>query len=343
MKSTWLLTMILSGLLWCSSLRTIAQPDFDVLLRSGIEDANLLMGAYLEPLAKGVSASLVNGWYNSAQAHQPLGFDLTITGNLVFVPDADLTFNPNLLGLQNTTLISPSDGIVPTILGSDDLRSTYEYSVDGNPQGTFDGPDGFSLKDQFGFQAIPVPMIQLGIGVGLNSDIKLRVTPEIKYDDVKFQMLGGAVMHSISQYVFGDDGPVDIAFLVGYTHVSMEYDMANAGVPEVETTNGLATLDIKGLTLQGLVSKKLGILTLYGGMGYNFSDSALKVKGDFRISDEGGSLEDEITDPINLDYSLDSPRLTMGMRLKLAVITLHGDYTFQKYNTLSAGFGITVR
>jgi hypothetical protein len=342
MSRTRLFIVILPVFFLSTIQKLYAQPDLDVILRSGVEDANLLMEAYLEPLAQGVSASLVNGWYNSARAHQPLGFDITITGNAVFIPDADLTFDPSQLGLNNTRLIS-GDRLVPTVIGSDDLRSTYEYSVDGQVEGTFEGPDGFSLEDNFGVQAIPVPMVQVGVGVGLNSDVKFRVTPTIKYDDVEFQMLGAALMHSISQYMFGEDAPVDLSVLIGFTHVSMEYDMTNTGVPEVETTNGLATLDIRGWTIQGLASKKIGILTLYGGLGYNFSSSEMKLKGDYRIFNEGGILENEISNPINLSYSLDSPRLTMGMRLKLSVITLHTDYTFQKYNTLSAGFGITVR
>ncbi len=234
MSRTRLFIVILPVFFLSTIQKLYAQPDLDVILRSGVEDANLLMEAYLEPLAQGVSASLVNGWYNSARAHQPLGFDITITGNAVFIPDADLTFDPSQLGLNNTRLIS-GDRLVPTVIGSDDLRSTYEYSVDGQVEGTFEGPDGFSLEDNFGVQAIPVPMVQVGVGVGLNSDVKFRVTPTIKYDDVEFQMLGAALMHSISQYMFGEDAPVDLSVLIGFTHVSMEYDMTNTGVPEVET------------------------------------------------------------------------------------------------------------
>ncbi|MFZ6000938.1 MAG: DUF6588 family protein [Bacteroidota bacterium] len=36
-------------------------------------------------------------------------------------------------------------------------------------------------------------------------------------------------------------------------------------------------------------------------------------------------------------------RASAGLRLKLAVFTFHGDYTLQKYSTITAGFGISVR
>ncbi len=320
-----------------------AQPDLDVLLRTGVEDANLFMEAYLDPLANAVSASLVNGWYNTARAHQSLGFDLTITANAVYIPDEALTFNVNQLGLTNTRLISPSDGVVPTVLGPDDLASTYEYGEGTTTEGTFNGPDGFALKETFGMQAVPVPMIQLGLGVVANTDIKFRVTPRITYDEAEFQMLGGAVMHDISQYFLGDDGPVNLAVLAGYTHVSLEYDMVNAGVPEVETDDGTSEMDIRGWTIQGLASKDFGVLTVYGGLGYNFTSADMAMLGEYRVTNEGSGSTETLVDPIDLSFAQNSPRATLGLRVKLSVITLHGDYTLQKYNTLSAGIGVSVR
>ena len=35
--------------------------------------------------------------------------------------------------------------------------------------------------------------------------------------------------------------------------------------------------------------------------------------------------------------------MTAGMRLKLAIFTLHADYTVQKYDVLTVGFGFSVR
>ena len=50
-----------------------------------------------------------------------------------------------------------------------------------------------------------------------------------------------------------------------------------------------------------------------------------------------------LVDPINLDIDDNGLRFTAGLRLKLAIVTLHADYTFQKYNLLSVGFGFSVR
>ncbi|MEL7003540.1 MAG: DUF6588 family protein, partial [Bacteroidota bacterium] len=57
--------------------------------------------------------------------------------------------------------------------------------------------------------------------------------------------------------------------------------------------------------------------------------------------DSGESIN--YSDPVNIEVSAGGPRITAGMRLKLAIFTLHADYTLQEYNTLSVGFGFNFR
>ncbi|NJN41573.1 MAG: hypothetical protein HC811_04375 [Flammeovirgaceae bacterium] len=82
------------------------------------------------------------------------------------------------------------------------------------------------------------------------------------------------------------------------------------------------------------------MLTVYGGLGYNFTGSNLALKGNYDLDEDGSP---ETTDPVNLDFSSSGPRATAGIRLKFAVFTLHCDYTLAKYKALTAGFGINVR
>jgi hypothetical protein len=59
--------------------------------------------------------------------------------------------------------------------------------------------------------------------------------------------------------------------------------------------------------------------------------------------DNNGTYDAKEIDPIDMKYSASGPRVGAGFRLKLAVFTLHADYTLQKYNALTVGFGINVR
>ena len=48
-------------------------------------------------------------------------------------------------------------------------------------------------------------------------------------------------------------------------------------------------------------------------------------------------------DRVKVIDDLAMTNLTLGLRLKLALITLHGQYVFQKYPTASVGLGVSFR
>lgn len=326
-----------------------AQDDLETLLRAGQQDANTLIDAYINPFMKGFGTALGNGWTNTAKPHKSLGFDLTITVNSAHIPDDELFFNVNDLNLQNTTVVNPADGKVPTVFGPD-TQSEYQFTDSNGNTVNFNGPEGLNVKDEIGMQAIPVPMVNLGIGIYKNTDLRIRWTPEISLgDDGKFKLLGFAAMHDIKQHIPGlKFAPFDLSVLVGFTKIDLSYDISDqnvgAGSPgEVTTPNGEAAFGVNTWTIQGLISKKVSVLTFYGGLGMNIVKSDLGLKGDYLIRDDFGIVEETIQDPISINVNKTGPRVTAGMRLKLGPVTLHSDYTVQKYNTLTVGFGFSFR
>jgi hypothetical protein len=94
-----------------------------------------------------------------------------------------------------------------------------------------------------------------------------------------------------------------------------------------------------------MISKKISVLTVYGAVGYNAVKTTADVKGSYTIyEDQSGAGQDLIfKDPVDLTFKNNGMRATAGFRLKLAVICFSADYTFQEYNTLSVGFGFSVR
>jgi hypothetical protein len=132
--------------------------------------------------------------------------------------------------------------------------------------------------------------------------------------------------------------PFDLSGFVGFTNIKMTSTFQNdpAGKPET------GEFTINSTTVQALISKKFSVLTLYGGLGYNIAKSNLAMKGWYDINNNGTKDTAEV-DPLDLKFAASGPRATVGMRLKLAVFTFHGDYTLQKYKCLSVGFGIAVR
>ena len=110
----------------------------------------------------------------------------------------------------------------------------------------------------------------------------------------------------------------------------------------VDTANGEAIFDVNTWSIQGMISKKFSVLTLYGGLGYNIANAELAMRGNYTVTDDNGNSYDEV-ETVVIETSASGVRATVGFMLKLAILTLHTDYTLQKYNTLTVGVGFSVR
>lgn len=323
-----------------------AQGDLDELLKGSVEDASKLLDGYTKPALKAFGYGLNQGWYNTAKPHKTLGVDLTVSVSAVSIPNSDLFYTVNNNELSSLDLVSvngqavaPGTGSaqVPTIFGPD-TPPTYESRSTG---AQFEAPGGADLKNEIGIQAMPVPVAHLGIGLPKGFDLKIRFVPTVSIgDDAKFDLFGVGVMHDVKQYIPGIKNlPFDLSGFVGYTNMKL--------ISNLDVTTGndqRAEFKSSATTIQALVSKKISVLTVYGGIGYNIAKTKIAMLGSYEFEDEFG-YPITVTDPITLSSDASGMRATAGLRLKLAVITLHGDYTVQKdnFNTLTVGFGINVR
>jgi len=321
-----------------------AQDNIGDLLKGSLKDANVLMEGYVGPAMRGIGSGLNQGWYNTAKPHKTLGFDLTVNASLMYVPTGDefyLVDNSKLTDISlikyDNKSIDPITGSanVPTIFGPD---KSPTYKLRSGTSTEITGPPGLDLGNTFKIaNALPVPMYQLGIGLPKGFELKVRFAPTVKMQDYKFNLLGIGVMHDVGQYIPVVKAlPVDISAFVGYTKMTAEKDISGTAAGQ----NQKGILEFNSTTIQALVSKKISVLTIYGGVGYNIAKSNLAMKGTYDLDDNGSA---ESTDPVNLDFSTSGFRATGGLRLKLAVFTLHADYTLAAYDALTVGFGINVR
>jgi len=339
---------ILIALLIASTpLATIGQNNhFDSFLRAGAGDANKLLTQYMEPIVVGFSYGMANSWYNTARTHKPLGFDLTITANVTTVPSSKefFTFNPE----EYTNVTSTGEtNQIPTIMGPDqengsELTFAYQEEISGETVTGSYRPTGLGMKEQIGYNVVPSPMIQLGVGTFKNTDIIIRYVPEIKYGDFKTSVFGLGIKHDIMQWVPGlQRAPIDISLLAAFSGLDNELDMSDF---ELDGERQVGLFNVNNWTIQAIVSKKISVLTLYGSVGYSNVTSSMKMEGEYVIVDEfDPTLNFTLTDPVNLSYRENSIRATGGLRLKFGPVTLHGDYTWQAYHIVSAGLGFAIR
>jgi hypothetical protein len=123
--------------------------------------------------------------------------------------------------------------------------------------------------------------------------------------------------------------------LAGYTKMNVSYEFA---------ANQNLALDATAWTVQAIASKKLALLTVYAAAGYNSSNVNLNINGTYELLPAQGPVPAQfITDPVALSQTGGGPRMTGGVRIRLALINIHADYTLQKFPTVSAGIGVGLR
>jgi hypothetical protein len=334
------------------------QEDIATFLNAGGKDASKLVEAYLEPTITSLSYGMTGGWYNTAATHKTFGIDLGISVNLATIPTGENYFNPNKLGLSVTEYIGnvdrPGKG-APTFFGPKE-RTEYEATYDPDGAGTtygeqtinFQGPEGLDVKDKIGFAGIPVPTVQLGIGIIKNTDLKLRFIPKVEAGQSSISMFGIGVQHDIKQHIKGIKLlPFDLSVLVAYNSLKGETDLSYSGYSgdpddyRPESPNGMGIYKFNSMIYQLLISKRLAVFTFYGGVGYSMINTKVNVNGTYTI--RATPLDFDIKDPVSMTIKNTSMRFTAGMRLKLGPVYFVGDYTLQKYKMINVGFGFSIR
>jgi len=313
--------------------------DLDRLLLAGEEDAALLIEGYISPAVNTLTHGIVNGWYNTAKTHKPLGFDIMITMNVAFVPDEDLFYDVAGLPLKEVVPVFPPPEGAPTVFGSDRVAPIYDFI--NNPGNPFEGPTGVNLEEAIGGNYVPVPLLQVGIGLIKNTDLKVRFLPTVSTDDFEIKYFGIGLTHDIKQHIPGlAKTPIDLSIFFGYTSSSNEIKLSGV-IPDTGGGDQSGVIDIDAFTYQLLFSKSFSVLTIYTGVGGNLLYSDVLMKGTYVLDPTDPTLT--LVDPISIELDDHEARFTAGLRLKLGFFTLHSDYTFQKYNILSMGIGVSVK
>lgn len=329
-------------------------------LRSAPADAVKLVQAYLTPWANAFGAGLNGSWYNTAKPHKLGGFDITLGMNVGMVPSDAVTFDLSKLGLSSN--LTPATGLAPTIAGSTTNGPIMTYAVSGVNLASFPTPPGT------GWKFMPVPSAQAGIGLPLGTEIKLRFIPRIPIKNGDLMLLGGGLMHSIMQYIPGSKLlPIDASIFAGYTWLNGNVPVSLQ--PELGIAQNYSTFDpltafnnqnlettIQALNVSAIGSVNLKIITFYAGLGYSQTKTEVKLTGNFPTPvlvtpvaaapyaeyNDSGVMDEADFPSINIP-NFSGLRANVGFRLKLAVITIHADYTRAQYNVFSTGLGVSFR
>lgn len=316
-----------------------SQINFDSFLEAGTADAGRLFEQYMEPAFVGFGFGLNSGWYNTAKVHKPLGIDLTVTVSMARVPSSAEFFTFRNSDYSNVRIEGVNEAQLPTVFGpnlpGNELPLlTFLDPDSGNPVINISAPTGAGIEEEtiMPFNAVPVPMAQVGLGLFKGTELKLRYIPQTTFeDDASIGLFGIGVMHDIKQYLPGKKLlPFDLSVFAGYTSMESEIFIDN-------DAGQTALFDASAWTLQAVVSKKLALLTLFGGVGYTNYDVDFKLLGTYTTQ----LLS--FTDPVDINFADNGFRANAGVRIKLLFLTITGEYAMQEYNTITAGVGVSIR
>lgn len=279
---------------------------------------------YVGPLMAGWGAGLNSGFFHSADLHSVLGFDIQVKMTLAGLSDEDKTYKfqtPSIPGfVRGGTGASgyPAEVIANTVVGKKD--PTIVKTNDGTTT-LLTIPGGLDLP------AAPLIVPQVSIGLPFGLEVMGRFLPTTKLGDAgKVNFVGFGLRHDIDQYI--PLFPVDIA--VHFVTQKFNY----------EDESGKKLITASGTAFGVVASKSLLFLTLYGG--FQIESSSWDVGPYDAVVTLGTTTTTVPVSQFTIEGKNKS-RLLVGVRLLLAIINVHADYSVASTPVVTLGAGITFR
>jgi hypothetical protein len=295
---------------------------------------------YVNPLFNGFSADLNSGFYHSADLHGILGFDVGLKISLAQITNEQKIYDfvsPPQLSFSGGTLTAGTDYAavvpgVPTVVGAKDANKNLKMMPTSTYYPTFHALHNddvlFQIPNGFNLPTVPLPMPQAAIGLPFGLEVIIRFIPTVSAGNAgNFNSMGFGLRYDIDQWI--PMLPVDVAV----HFMTQKINFKSKDDNDIFNASG---------TAYGIeVSKKLLFLTVYGGIQLEKATFTLsQVNGKF-ITPDG--TETSYTIPEMTFEGQNKSRATLGLRLLLAVVNIHAEYSFAKTPVFAAGVGISFR
>lgn len=321
---------------------SFSQSGLESILLAVESDSKKIFERYLDPMMKGAIYSSNGGWFTTAKVHKKLGVDLSLRLNTSFVPNADRTYS-----ISDLEYITTSADDLPTIAGDnrqEDLIVTIP--ADGiypEISSVIKSPKGIRSKLPLG--SIPAPVLQLGVGIPFDTEIIIRYSPEYHRNGVDMSLKGIGLKHNLLQY-FGaiEKIPLNVSAFASISNMNIDYDIQSFS--SLKGTGQVAQFNLNNYNLLLLASLDLMVVDFYTAFGYSGGSSSFKLLGNYDLEYNSNSdlpITKSLSDPIDMSFNVSGYKTTIGARFKFLVFSAFTDFTFQRYNTLSAGISVNFR
>ncbi len=252
-----------------------------------------------KPLVTAFGIGMNTGTFHTAKVSSLFGFSIGVRAMMIFIPDDQLTFKPNL-----PKGYSSANGVEETATIFGDKGGVY-----AGPYGMITYPNGINETN------FPIFYPQATVSL-LGTELLIRYVP-LKVEDRSITLFGIGVKHSVSQYI--PLVPLDFAVQIMYN----KFDVENL-------------ISSSHLAFSAQASKTFGMFTAYGGLQYESSKLTFDytIKGDPASGNPLVRTDRKISAEVEGDNTV---RLTVGGALSLGFLVLNADYSLGAMSVASAG------
>jgi hypothetical protein len=327
-----------------------AQSDMVQLLATGKTEANMLITDYASPFLETFGNNLNNGWYSTAAPLKTARFTITIGGTASFVPKDKQSFTINPANYTHLRTTGNVPITAPTVFG-EKTSMTDLFAYYSNGGSTIQTP--IALKGT-GINMSPLPVVQLSVGLIKGTEVMLRIFPKIETGDYKAGYFGFGLKHNIKQWIpFIKDKAFDLSFAGAFASASLDMVGSNFLLAETGVNNPSGqifnnqTINFSSSAWNAnvIISKKLSLLTLFGGVRLSHYKTTLDLKGNYPITtldNAGNKTITNLADPIGIEGSGTQFGFNGGLRIKLGFLAIfaEGSLVPGGYSSATAGLNI---
>ena len=236
------------------------------------EDLVFLADKYVSPAAEASAYQSSGGWYTSAKKKELWDLEISLQGNLLFIPNKAKNFLLNESDLINLSIQGdPTSASLPTALGGDNFV-VIEGSI-GDDSFEFDSPEG--INESF----VKHAQLQASLGLWKGTSLIGRFSPKIKINKTYYQILGFGVQHNLSQWIPSiKETSFDLSGLLTYSFYSVSDTFSAVNLP-IGTLNSVV-VDGESLMFNIIASKQIEKFTFSTAIGLTSSKFDYKVGGD---------------------------------------------------------------
>jgi hypothetical protein len=286
-----------------------------------VTDFLIISRAYVTPGAEAAIHQSSAGWFNSAKPLSKWQYNVSLHGNVLFLPESKKTAQVSNSQFTNLYLQDGTEtATIPTALG-DDSAIFFEGTV-------FDEDFEFQALEGINENEFVYGFIQATVGLPYGTQFSVRYAPSININNVDYLVYGLGLQHNVSQY-FKSPKQFHLALQATYSNFKFDINYDPVEIPGV-TFNTIRVLS-NSILVQAIASKRLHYFEPLLALGFTSSTFRYELGGDGEAL--LGALNTALKD---LDDTKVNPTANLGFNLYF------GKLNFQTIATLGAFINLNV-